>query len=614
MHSSQVTATPPQSCLVVPGDRRSMHEKALESPAHEVVFDLEDAVAETEKAAARTEVIRTLSREEWSTRRVAVRINPPESEHHRHDLVLLARIAHDGFSVVVPKVEKPTDLHIARDLLGEHVSLQVVIETAQGLLNAKAIAEESGVEALILGYADLAASLGRRQRTDDPESWRVQQELIVASARAAGVRAIDGPCFKLRDRRGLARAARLARTIGFDGKWAIHPDQVEVINEIFAVTAAEREWAQRVLTALEEAGGGPAAVGNAMVDEAMARTARRLLQLPKARQTRTDSSEPELVAAPYFDDLEIGDSFESPAVTITSGHAALHQALVGDRLRLALDAELTRAVTGVKGPLAHPMLVCDIAIGQSTIVTGRVLGNLFYRGLVCRPVVIGTTLRTRTVVEAKRPASRNRGIAVLHITTVDESGEPVLDFFRAPLLPAREAAETPDHCDLDAFGSLVDFRAAVPSTWSLAPLREARLGPLFEDLVVGTSYAIEAGDTITSAPELARLTLNLAATHTDASFGMYGERLVYGGHVIGVAAAHLTRALPDLATILAWHSCDHLGPAFEGDVLRSRVEIMELESLADGGLVHARVFVTAQGAADEHPRDVLDWKLVGLMP
>ena len=120
---------------------------------------------------------------------------------------------------------------------------------------------------------------------------------------------------------------------------------------------------------------------------------------------------------------------------------------------------------------------------------------------------------------------------------------------------------------------------------------------------------------MSSAPELARLSLNLAMTHTDVTAGAHGERLVYGGHVIGVAAAHLTRVLPDLATILAWRSCDHLGPTFEGDLLRSQITLEDLEPLRNGGLVNARILVSAQAPdQDDHPRPVLDWRLTGLMP
>ncbi len=143
---------------------------------------------------------------------------------------------------------------------------------------------------------------------------------------------------------------------------------------------------------------------------------------------------------------------------------------------------------------------------------------------------------------------------------------------------------------------------------------------MFASLEAGAAWALEPGETVSCAPELARLSLNLAMTHTDATAGAHGRRLVYGGHVIGIAGAHLTRVLPDLATILAWRSCDHLGPTFEGDLLHSQITLERLEplagdGLAGGGLVDARIVMSAIAPADDDdPRPVLDWRLTGLMP
>ena len=139
--------------------------------------------------------------------------------------------------------------------------------------------------ALILGYADLAAALGRRGAQDDVSRWLVAQETVLAAARIGGAAAVDGPSFALRDARAVADSARAARELGFDGKWAIHPAQIAPIQAEFAASAAERRWAQRVKAAVGAAGAGggaAAALDGAMVDEAMVRRADRLLALPAA--------------------------------------------------------------------------------------------------------------------------------------------------------------------------------------------------------------------------------------------------------------------------------------------------------------------------------------------
>ena len=154
---------------------------------------------------------------------------------------------------------------------------------------------------------------------------------------------------------------------------------------------------------------------------------------------------------PYFDDLSMGQVFDwAPAATLSSGMAAAHQAIVGDRMRLALDAVLCTAVTGVPGPLAHPALVCDVAIGQSTLVTQRVKANLFYRGLTFhRFPVVGDSIYTRTEVVGLRanslkPGRAPTGMAALRMITIDQADRLVLDFYRCAMLPA-----SPDWCPDD---------------------------------------------------------------------------------------------------------------------------------------------------------------------
>jgi acyl dehydratase len=331
------------------------------------------------------------------------------------------------------------------------------------------------------------------------------------------------------------------------------------------------------------------------------------------------------VGGPYFEDFEPGQVFaDAPALTLTGGHAALHQALTGDRLRLALDAELSRAVTGHEAQLAHPNLVCDVAIGQSTGPTQRVLGNLFYRGLVLlRPVFIGDTLRTTTEVAGLRQnrAREGRpgtGLVVLRIKTVNQHGEPVLDFWRCPMIPMRSSdsqtgyADSFDHIPQDL--DMDEVRAAVPVDWRLERLREQVPGEYFADLVEATVWEVEGRDTVTAAPELVRLSLNLAYAHSDAGASSRGRRLVYGGHTISLAASHTTRAVPNLASIIAWQGCDHLAPVFEGDILGTELTLEGKHALGEGGLLdlHAMVFADrADGSAEHEP--VLDWRFVGLM-
>ncbi|BBY74179.1 acyl dehydratase [Mycolicibacterium parafortuitum] len=320
---------------------------------------------------------------------------------------------------------------------------------------------------------------------------------------------------------------------------------------------------------------------------------------------------------PFFDDLTVGQVFDSaPSMTLTPGVAAAHQAIIGDRLRLPLDAELSFAVTGATAPLAHPALVCDVAIGQSTLVTQRVKANLFYRGLTFhRFPVVGDTLYTRTEVvglkqNSAKPGRAPTGLAALRMTTIDGVGRLVLDFYRCAMLPlSGEDVQTGHNDDLSAIGD-----AAPPvdpvSEWDADAYRSRVPGPHFDPALAGAVLRSTA-DVVSSAPELARLSLNIAATHHDSRVA--GKRLVYGGHTIGLALAQASRLLPNLVTVLGWESCDHTGPVHEDDTLYSEltVESAEPRGGGRGGTValRSKVFATDDGA----DRQVLDWRFTGVL-
>jgi acyl dehydratase len=353
---------------------------------------------------------------------------------------------------------------------------------------------------------------------------------------------------------------------------------------------------------------------------------------------------------PYFDELTVGQEFGSaPGLTLTSGLAAAHQAITGNRLALATDHELCREVTG-GAPLASPGLVWDVAIGQSTVVTQHVKANLFYRGLAFRRAPrLSDTLRTSTRVVALRQNQPRAGrvptgLAVLRITTVDQEQRPVLDFWRCAMLPLRDRDRQTGHADeLASVGQPADIQdaAALVGGWRLDRFAQLAAGPRLAELRAGQTWAVPGGDVVSSAPELARLTLNVAMVHHDAS-AAEGRRLVYGGHTIGLALAQAARTLPSLVTVAAWHGCDHLGPVHEGDTLRSTISVEQVDPLpGGGGLVHLRSQVRAEapstdgglgwprgalspsglgwpgeGAARSEgsvPRDVLDWRYIAVV-
>jgi citrate lyase beta subunit len=292
----------PRSVLAVPGSNLGMAEKALASAADAVFLDLEDAVAPDEKAEARPKVARALKELDWRGRPTLFRANALDTPYFYRDLIEVVEEAGEKLdAVMVPKVQRPEDLHVVATLLYQielstglelgKIKIEAQIESAEGLMNADGIARATGrLTALHFGPGDFAASVRMPQRSiGTMDEWdevypghrfHYAMHRIVVAARAAGLRAVDGPVADHRDEEGLRKSCLLARSLGFDGKWCIHPAQIGVVNEVFSPTDKEVEWAKKVVGAYEEAnaaGRGAITVDGQMIDAASIRMARTTL-------------------------------------------------------------------------------------------------------------------------------------------------------------------------------------------------------------------------------------------------------------------------------------------------------------------------------------------------
>ena len=306
----------------------------------------------------------------------------------------------------------------------------------------------------------------------------------------------------------------------------------------------------------------------------------------------------------------------APAITIGPGETAAYQAICGDPLAISLSRPLAEAITGQPGAVVNPALVLQVAIGQSTVATRKVVANLFYRGVrQLGAVRVGDTLTTAVTVRGMREASARpdrppRGLVLLGMQTVDDQGRLVLDFERCALVRRRSDAPTGHQDDLGGAPEALDmapFAEAAPADWDLGPLGEPQPWP------VGETRGDPLRDTVTDAPALVRLTQNLAPPHRDASLGQGGKRLVYGGHTVGLAQAGLGRLLPTAATVVGWQLCDHTGPVFEDDVVDVAATLDAVHPVANGRLMAFTVIVQAErNGADPVP--VLHWRPIVLAP
>ena len=299
-----------RSMLYVPASRPDMIEKAARSDADAVCLDLEDAVAPDQKEASRANVVRALTSLDFGTRTRLVRINGLDTQYAYRDIIDVVEPAGPFVDLLMlPKTRGPDDVTFvdtlltqieAKTAIGHRIGVEAQIETAAGFLWAREIAGSSArLESLIFGSGDYAASMGMPLTNigqDDEHDaaypghrWHAVMHAIVASARAHGLRALDGPYADFKDAAGLERACRTARALGFDGKQCIHPGQLATVNAVFSPLPDEVSGARSVVAAYERAtkdGQGAIAVDGKMIDAANIRMAMTTLRRVRAIESK----------------------------------------------------------------------------------------------------------------------------------------------------------------------------------------------------------------------------------------------------------------------------------------------------------------------------------------
>ena len=288
-----------RSELSTPGSNERMIQKAAESNADLVFLDLEDAVAPSEKVAARAKVVAALQELDWGKKTVGVRINGLDTEWAYEGVIQVVEGGHRRLDVlIIPKVKTAADVRWVDVLLSQieaklkterRIGLEAIIEDVEALVNVVEIARSSPrLEALILGFGDYSASQGiiiDRVREYPGDIWHYARNQVVVAARLAGIDAIDGPYADFRDPEGYRREATLARILGFVGKWAIHPSQIDIANEVYSPTEQEMALARKIVDAYEQAqreGVGAIAVDGRLIDAATIRIMQNILAKAEA--------------------------------------------------------------------------------------------------------------------------------------------------------------------------------------------------------------------------------------------------------------------------------------------------------------------------------------------
>ena len=298
-----------RSELAVPGSSPKMFEKALNSKADYIFLDLEDAVSPNDKLTARENIIKALKEINWKEKgkTISIRINSLDTHYMYRDVVDIVEQVGDRIdTILIPKVGTDSDVYMVDCLLTQietskkiknKIGLECLIETALGMSNIKEIAKSSDrLEALHFGVADYAASLRARTivigglNPDYPgDQWHHGLSQLVMTCRAYGLRAIDGPFGDFNDPDAYIASAKRAAAIGIEGKWAIHPSQIDLANKVFSPPETEVKKATRIIEELDKAakeGKGAAQLDGRMIDAASARMAENIVNINKLIESK----------------------------------------------------------------------------------------------------------------------------------------------------------------------------------------------------------------------------------------------------------------------------------------------------------------------------------------
>jgi citrate lyase subunit beta/citryl-CoA lyase len=311
--SERSRTLPRRSCLSVPGSSEKMMAKAVGLGADMVFLDLEDAVAPLEKEGARAKVVKAINEQDWGETVLCVRVNAWDTEWTYRDVIEVVEGASERLDeLMLPKVQTAGDVH-ALDLLltqiekttgrQSRVGIEAQIETARGLINVEEICAASDrLETIILGPVDMSASMempslaGGLDIPDYPgDYFHYAFVKILMAGRANGLQVIDGPYVKVRDPEGFREFCKRTQILGYDGKWALHPDQVTILNEMFGTSQEQFDRAVDILEAYEKAtteGDRKGAVmfGDEMIDEASRKVAVKVVSRGERAGMRRSAS------------------------------------------------------------------------------------------------------------------------------------------------------------------------------------------------------------------------------------------------------------------------------------------------------------------------------------
>jgi len=599
---------PRRSVLYVPGSSEKALNKSSTLDVDAIIYDLEDSVAPDSKKESRKAVIDIINSEINKNKEQVIRINSLNTDEGREDIKILENCNPDA--ILIPKVNEAKEvIEIEKFLKNDETKIWVMMETALAIVNAYDIAKSSKyLKCFVMGTNDLSNELGIEEdlkRTALQTSF----EKCMMATKAYKLSILDGVYNDIRDSNGFEEECVYSHGLGFDGKTLIHPAQIDICNRVFTPTPDQLEKAKRIVEAFNDARKKDPNVGvivfeGSQVEELHVEHAKRILKAEKLISEVAGEKE-EIIQGPqnqfkyktgnFFEDFSMGQKIEHGTPrTITSGDCSLYTALYGSRYALHSSKEFAKSLSLDDSPI-DDFLLFNVAFGKTVPdISLNAIANLGYAECkFLKPAYPGDTIKsTSEVIGLKENSNGENGVVYVHSIGTNQNNEKVIDYKRWVMVRKKnkklESIEktVPKLSEEVSKEEVIEISKSYDFNCDKFNFQESGSSLTFEDYTIDEKINHIDGMTIESAEHMmaTKLYQNNAKVHFNHFIekgGRFGQRIVYGGHVISLSRALSFNGLSNAFKVIAINGGTHASPCFAKTTVFAWSKILDKVEVTD---------------------------------
>ena len=599
---------PRRSVLYVPGSSEKALNKSSTLDVDAIIYDLEDSVAPDSKKESRKAVIDIINSEINKHKEQVIRINSLNTDEGREDIKILENCNPDA--ILIPKVNEAKEvIEIEKFLKNDETKIWVMMETALAIVNAYDIAKSSKyLKCFVMGTNDLSNELGIEEdlkRTALQTSF----EKCMMATKAYKLSILDGVYNDIRDSNGFEEECVYSHGLGFDGKTLIHPAQIDICNRVFTPTPDQLEKAKRIVEAFNDARKKDPNVGvivfeGSQVEELHVEHAKRILKAEKLISEVAGEKE-EIIQGPqnqfkyktgnFFEDFSMGQKIEHGTPrTITSGDCSLYTALYGSRYALHSSKEFAKSLSLDDSPI-DDFLLFNVAFGKTVPdISLNAIANLGYAECkFLKPAYPGDTIKsTSEVIGLKENSNGENGVVYVHSIGTNQNNEKVIDYKRWVMVRKKnkklESIEktVPKLSEEVSKEEVIEISKSYDFNCDKFNFQESGSSLTFEDYAIDEKINHIDGMTIESAEHMmaTKLYQNNAKVHFNHFIekgGRFGQRIVYGGHVISLSRALSFNGLSNAFKVVAINGGTHASPCFAKTTVFAWSKILDKVEVTD---------------------------------